>query len=94
MLDANEKAPAEEQLPISAFDLDKDARESAIEEGRLERERLKAYTFAKIAVMEMKSELIKEHCWDPMVVKPTSIEVMLKHFHLECNSCRRELRIY
>lgn len=77
MLDANEKALPEEQLPISAFDLDKDARESAMEEGRQYRERLKAYTVAKISVLDKKSALIKKSCWDPMIVKPTSIEVVL-----------------
>lgn len=78
MLDANENASPEEQLPISAFDLDKDARESAMEEGRQARERLKAYTIAKIAVLEEKSALIREYCWDPVIVKPTSIQVKIQ----------------
>ncbi|KAE8749512.1 hypothetical protein FOCC_FOCC003778 [Frankliniella occidentalis] len=78
MLDDNEQSGPEERLPISAFDLDKDARESAMEEGRQERERLKAYTIAKIAVLNRKSDLIKEHCWEPMHVKPTSIECNYK----------------
>lgn len=78
MLDANENALPEEQLPIHAFDLDKDARESAMENGRLYRERLKAYTIAKIAVLDRKSQLIKEFCWEPMIVKPTSIQVCVR----------------
>ncbi|KAJ1521273.1 hypothetical protein ONE63_002954 [Megalurothrips usitatus] len=83
MLDANERAPPEEQLPISAFDLDKDARESAMEDGRQLRERLKAYTIAKIAVLERKSALIKEFCWDPMTVKPMSVESLQWNFRVE-----------
>ncbi|XP_034245363.1 cilia- and flagella-associated protein 43 isoform X2 [Thrips palmi] len=83
MLDANQNASPEEQLPISAFDLDKDARESAMEEGRQARERLKAYTTAKITVLEEKSALIREHCWDPVTVKPTSIESLQHNYRVD-----------
>ncbi|KAK3911323.1 Cilia- and flagella-associated protein 43 [Frankliniella fusca] len=90
MLDDNERAAPEEQLPISAFDLDKDARESAMEEGRQDRERLRAYTTAKIAVLNRKSDLIKEHCWEPMTVKPTSIESLQYNYKVDNYALRPE----
>jgi len=75
MLDANEVAPPEEWLPVSAFDLAKDDREDDMEQARQDRDLLRATMVAETIVLDRLSALITKECWEKLIVKPTTILV-------------------
>lgn len=73
LLDDNEKLSDEEQLPISAFDLDMLEREQKIKAAREEREDQRLQLEFQCSQIEKVANWIRKVFWDDQQVKPQSI---------------------
>ena len=76
LLMKNHKSPPEEQLPISAFDLDQTTRDKRVEEThkicKKTDEDLKALIYAQNKLCET----LKKRFWDPVEVKGRKLRVI------------------
>ncbi|EGI69240.1 WD repeat-containing protein C10orf79 [Acromyrmex echinatior] len=73
LLDINESEPPNARLPISAFDLDREARQRRIEEARLERDKLRQKLEEDCAQRDQVASNLREIFWEPLQVKPCAL---------------------
>ncbi|XP_043265656.1 cilia- and flagella-associated protein 43-like [Colletes gigas] len=73
LLDANEAESPDARLPISAFDLDAEARERKMAAARMREEQLIENTEELIAGNERAISYLRERFLEPLVVRPKSI---------------------
>ncbi|KOX79719.1 WD repeat-containing protein 96 [Melipona quadrifasciata] len=73
LLDANETAPPNARLPISAFDLDQRGRELALATARSKENQLMKNAEERIASLNRSKHYLREQFLDPLIVRPRSI---------------------
>lgn len=73
MLDENEKSPLSTRLPISAFDVNKEDRELAVEAAKAKERRLARDAEERIAQLQRSTCYLRERFLDPLIVRPRSI---------------------
>ncbi|CAD1472325.1 unnamed protein product [Heterotrigona itama] len=73
LLDANETAPPNVRLPISAFDLDQRGRELALATVRSKENQLIENAEERIASINRSKHYLRERFLDPLIVRPRSI---------------------
>lgn len=61
------------RLPISTFDLDREARQRRIEEARLERDKLRQNLEEDCAQRDQMASNLREIFWEPLQVKPCAL---------------------
>jgi len=73
LLDMNEGKPPDARLPISTFDLDREAHRRRIQEARLEQEEVRRSIEEECARREQTVSYLREILWDPLLVKPCAL---------------------
>lgn len=73
LLDENEEAPSSTRLPISAFDVDKEGRELALEAAKTKERQLARDAEERIAQLQRSICYLRERFLDPLIVPPRSI---------------------
>ncbi|KAG5339959.1 CFA43 protein, partial [Acromyrmex charruanus] len=73
LLDVNESESPNARLPISAFDLDREARQRRIEGARLERDKLRQKLEEDCAQRDQVASNLREIFWEPLQVKPCAL---------------------
>ncbi|EZA53241.1 hypothetical protein DMN91_004557 [Ooceraea biroi] len=74
LLDINESKPPDAQLPISAFDLNRESRQRKIEEARLEREEVRRNIEEECAQRDQLVSYLRELFWEPLLVKSCALK--------------------